>query len=728
MIKGIGKYVLSVLLVAEYFSSTAQNNTKQFTTPPADWLVSNESHPATIERSKNGKDITLSNGLVKRTFRLTPNIACIDFINLSSGQQMLRAISPEASIVINGVSYNIGGLKGQTEKAYLLKEWPDQLKSDSNAFQFDHYEITGIPEYIHWKSRTWMTNKKLPTGKSLLFSYHSNLPALAGVMITVHYSLFDNIPLFCKSISLVNHGSKKIHVNQITNEILAAPEEEAVVDGVQSRILTQHGIYVENDYTFNGAMAAESSDHATNWETDTSYTSQVDYNFKTPCVIKVFPLNGMGIDLQPGDSVHSIRSFELLQEGYDRERNGLARKRMYRTVAPWVTANPIFMHLVSDDPVVIRAAVDQCAATGYEAIILSFGSGIDIEDTSAQNIQKTKALADYAHSRHILLGGYSLFSSRSISPEDDVISPLTGKPGGAFFGTAPCLGSKWGLAYIAKLKYFFEKTGFDILENDGPYPGDICASTTHPGHKNKDDSQWRQLELQKGLYHWMSEKGIYINAPDWYFLDGTNKTGVGYREDNFSLSREQQVILNRQNIYDGEWEKTPSMGWGFVPLTEYHGGGEAATLEPLHEHLETYEKLMMQYYGAGVQACYRGPRLYDTDSTRMLVTRVISWYKKYRDILNADIIHLRRPDGRDWDGIMHVSPSLKDRGLAMLYNPLKFPISRRIKIPLYYTGLKDQAVVHVKDGPATIYKLDRSYDIFVNVDIPAEGFTWLVIR
>jgi hypothetical protein len=534
--------------------------------------------------------------------------------------------------------------------------------------------------------------------------------------------------LFSKWISVENKSRHTIHINQIVNEILAAPEEEAAVDGLQSRILTQHGIYVENDYTFNGAMAAESSDQATHWETDTNYTSQVNYNLKTPCVLKVYPVNGVGVDLQPGDSIHSIRSFELLLEGYDRERNGLARKRMYRTVAPWTTANPIFMHLVSDDPTVIHTAIDQCAATGYEAIILSFGSGIDIEDTSARNIQKTKALADYAHARHILLGGYSLFSSRSISPEDDVIDPLTGKPGGAVFGTAPCLGSRWGLSYIAKLKYFFEQTGFDILENDGPYPGDLCASTTHPGHKGKDDSQWRQLELQKGLYHWMSERGIYINAPDWYFMDGTNKTGVGYREDNFSLSRAQQVILNRQNIYDGEWEKTPSMGWGFVPLSEYHGGGEAATLEPLHEHRDTYEKLMMQYYGAGVQACYRGPRLYDTDSTRLLVTNVINWYKKYRYILNADIIHLRRPDGRDWDGIMHVSPVLENRALVMLYNPLKSEITRAITIPLYYTGLTNEATVQIKGGRGMKYLLDRTYNIKVPVKIPAEGYTWLVIQ
>ena len=165
----------------------------------------------------------------------------------------------------------------------------------------------------------------------------------------------------------------------------------------------------------------------------------------------------------------------------------------------------------------------------------------------------------------------------------------------------------------------------------------------------------------KSLYHWCNEHGVYVNAPDWYFLDGTNKIAIGYRGSKFSLPRENQKILNRQNIYDGLWEKTPSMSWGFVPLTRYQGGGPEAVLEPLSEHLKDYKQLMMQYYGAGVQACYRGPRLYDTDSTRKVVSETIAWYKKYREILNADIIHLRRADGRDWDGIMHVNPHGKTK-------------------------------------------------------------------
>ena len=137
---------------------------------------------------------------------------------------------------------------------------------------------------------------------------------------------------------------------------------------------------------------------------------------------------------------------------------------------------------------------------------------------------------------------------------------------------------------------------------------------------------------------------------------------------------------------------------------------------------------MMQYYGAGVQACYRGPRLYDTEATKQTVVKVINWYKKYRDILNSDIIHLRRADGRDWDGILHVNPNLKTKGLLMLYNPLKEKITRTIKVPLYYTGLTGGLRLVRKKGKVQSKMLDRKYEIELSFTIGPESYTWFVIE
>ena len=697
-----------------------------FSTAQTDWLIQPIQQKANINIQDNY--IELNNGLAKRTFYVGPNLACIDYTNLSNGQQLLRSIEPEARVVMDGQMYNIGGLIGQTEKAYLIKGSEKKLLSDKNAFQFKGYHIDTIAHYIQWKSTTWNSNKKQAKGKSIRFDFIAPNNHLSNLTISVHYNLYDGIPLITKWIEIKNNGEQKVKINRVVNEVLGLVEEESAVVGKPEVMKKQHGIYVETNYAFNNAMRYDISDQTTHWKIDSSYTSQVNYNYETPCLLEIYPERAPGIELAKGETFTSVRTNELLMDSYDRQRRGLMLRKMYRTIAPWTTQNPIFMHLVSKNDEEVKAAIDQCVATGYEAVILSFGSHLNMEDSSQKNIIKWKTLADYAHQKNILLGGYSLFSSRRISDADDVIDIKTGKPGGAFFGNAPCFGSRWGLAYRDKIKYFFKQTGFDIWENDGPYPGDVCASTVHPGHKGYDDSQWRQMEIQKDLYKWLNERGIYINAPDWYFLDGTHKIAVGYREVNFSLSRAQQKIINRQNIHDGTIEKTPSMGWGFVPLTKYQGGGEDAVLEPLQDHLEDYEQLMMQYYGAGVQACYRGPRLYDTDKTRVKVQSVIDWYKKYRSILNADMIQLRRADGRDWDGWLHVDPALPQKGLMMLFNPTNETITRTIQLPLYYTGLKDKATIAAKGNTSKMYTMNRAYETSFSFTLAPGAYEWFTIE
>jgi hypothetical protein len=237
--------------------------------------------------------------------------------------------------------------------------------------------------------------------------------------------------------------------------------------------------------------------------------------------------------------------------------------------------------------------------------------------------------------------------------------------------------------------------------------------------------QWKAIT---GLYKWCLANGVYLNIPDWYFLSGGTKTGMGYREDNWSLPRAYQEIIERQNIFDGTWEKTPSMGWMFVPLTEYQGGGAAATIEPLKDHLPHYEQRLANLFGAGVIACYRGPRLYDTEETKAVVKRWVDFYKKHREVLNADVLHLRRADGRDLDYLLHVNPAGKEKGLLMVYNPLEKEVTRTLSIPLYYTGKTATAAVSERDGPAKISKLDREYYIELPVTVPARGVTWFVVK
>jgi len=691
-----------------------------------DWLINPEKSNAGVFATEDGKGIILSNGMVARIFRVTPNLATTDIVNRMTGESMLRAVSSEGSVQIDGKKWNLGGLKGQPERGYLKPEWIEQMTTIPNSFLVEDFEISPLEEKIKWAKSRWALNKNNPTGKKLTFTLRG-INEVKDVVVKLSYLIYDRVPVIRKSFEIINNSSFAINIDRFELENLAFAEPESPGGGDPSKFRLPN-IHVESDFACGGGFTEMETDITEKWITDPAYTSQRNYPMLTPCILQVAPQLGPDYTIAPKKTFQSFSVLEMPFDSDDRERKGLFKRRMYYTLAPWSTENPIFMHLTSSDPKVIRTAVDQCKETGYEMIIMSFGSGLNAEDLSEQNIAKWKEMVDYAKSKGIEMGCYSLLSSRWISDEVDVINPKTGKRGGMRFGSAPCLCSDWGYEYFMKIKKFFELTGMRCFEHDGSYPGDVCASTKHPYHKGLNDSQWNQYYKITELYHWMCESGIYINVPDFYFLNGSTKTGIGYREVNWSLPRDRQIIHSRQLNYDGTWDRMASACWSFVPLVEYQGGGAAATLEPLNDHLFEYKTHMIQNYGAGVQACYRGPRLYDTPETKAAVVEVIDWYKKYRNILNSDIIHLRRPDARDWDGLLHVNPNEKEKGLAMFFNPTDKPIVRTIELPLYYTGLTHTASIREKEGKRIKYKLDRNYSVKLTVTIPGNGSTWFVIE
>jgi len=691
-----------------------------------DWLIAPEGYKAGLKADEGAGTLEISNGLISRTFRLAPAAATVDFRDLTTGEAILRAVRPEAEIVVDGKAYPIGGLEAVDNNAYVEPGRLAGRKALPGAFRFRSYETGPIRERFAWKRRRVSEGRPWPpAGLTLTLQFDPPDGGPAGLGVSVVYELYDGLPLVSKRIVVHNDGPRPVRLNSFKSEILAAVESGSVVNTPPG--WEPPALHVESDYAFladSPALAART----TFWLPDPTYTSQVNYKLETPCLLESRPPIGPDVDIAPGAAFASFTTWELAFDATDRERRGLSLKRMYRTIAPWVTENPILMHLISSDPAIIRSVVDQCAETGFETLILSFGSGLDMENEDPAYLEKFKEVADYAHGRGVEIGGYSLLASRRIDDASDVINPATGRPGGAAFGNSPCLESRWGREYFRKIQNFLEKTGFDLLEHDGSYPGDVCASTVHPGHRGLADSQWTQWRLITDFYKWCRGRGVYLNVPDWYFLSGSNKTCMGYREVNWSLPREYQVVLGGQNIYDGTWQKSPSMGWMFVPLNVYQGGGAAATIEPLAEHLDFYEAHLAQNFLSGVQACYRGTRLYDTEATKDVVKKWVDLYKRYRPILDSDILHLRRPDGRSLDGILHVNPALRTRGLAVVYNRTDREISEEWTLPLYYTGLAGKARIREGEGPFREYRLDESCRVRIPVRLGPGRRTWFVVE
>ena len=280
--------------------------------------------------------------------------------------------------------------------------------------------------------------------------------------IRVHYTIYDGIPLIEKWVTIHNTTDKPIRVNRVMTETLKVMETEAIAD--PNINIEPSNLYVESDYAYLAMNAKSANKQAVKWLKDGTYHTQTSYFYEAPVLLEVAPEFGPDTDVAPGGELISVRAFELFRDGTDRERRGLAQRRMYRAVAPWSQENPVMVHLIASDPAAIRRIVDQAAEVGVELIILSFGSGMNLENSDPKYQATYKEVADYAKAKGIAIGAYSLLASRGAgTPADNCRGP-----GNRIrYGVMPCLGSKWGQWYLGQIK-----------ENFSPTPASAAPSRT----------------------------------------------------------------------------------------------------------------------------------------------------------------------------------------------------------------------------------------------------------
>lgn len=547
-----------------------------------------------------------------------------------------------------------------------------------------------------------------------------------GLKVSVHYEIYDHLPVISKWITLENGTDQPVEVDRFTSEMLAVVERGGaggIGEEFRHLIPRTRALWVETDYAMGSFQSWVAQKYSVKWTQDKRFKTQACFKPVQSALLRVEPEYGPDVIVPPGKTFESYRAFEMPLDSEDRERSGLAKRRLYRILAPWVTENPLVLHLRTSKEETVKQAVDQAAECGFEVVNFSFRSGLSMENESPENLAKFKAYQEYAASKGIEMGGYSLLSSRSAGKGNNVVPPEGKK---VRFGRSPALTSPWGQEYFRKLRKFYETTNFMQFTHDGSYPGNVDVTARPPLQRGLEDSRWQQFGIIRDFYRWQRGLGIMLRVPDYYYLNGQSSCGMGYREHNWSLPREQQLIHTRQNIWDGTWEKMPTMGWMFVPLTQYHGGGAAATIEPLHKHIDHYERMMQANLGMGVQAVYRGSRLYDTPAVRDMVIRNVKWFKQHRQILESDLIHGRRADARDVDWMVHVNPRIQEKAMLVAYNPLDHEVTRTIKVPLYYSGLTDTAKMSIGGAKPSDVRLARDYSVSVEVTIPAGGMQWVL--
>lgn len=429
----------------------------------------------------------------------------------------------------------------------------------------------------------------------------------------------------------------------------------------------------------------------------------------------------------------SFRVLELVADTTDKQRWGLSRRRLLRLLAPAATESPTYLSMTNVSDAGVAEAARQAAAVGFDMLVYSFGTGFDWESTSPAYLAALARQVASATALGVEVGGYDLICldrgnggyGGNVGDQWDVV-----EAGSGALGPDACFASGWPDRLLQLSDGIVAATNMTALITDGPYGGspDHCASTNHSHHLGASDSVYWQTRTQIDFFAAMLERGVYIMQPDSYEYAGAQRTPMGYNEQTWSLPRRTQMLVSRALLHESLYHYIPTQVWSFIPITQYHSGGDAATFEPLSVNIADYEHVLVQTLALGVGGNFRGDRLFDSPAVQAVVAKWAGFYRTYRDIVTADVVHLRRPDGQGWDGMMHVGPLLQSgrRALAVLFNPTGADITQAIELPLYYTGLADEAVVSVGETgtPATLI-LARDYSVAVPLTIPANGFSWV---
>ena len=162
------------------------------------------------------QEIVMTNGLLRRTWRIAPNAACVSMKNLVTGEELLRSVRPEAIVDLDGVKYPVGGLAGQPIHNYLDPKWLEKMTAPPGAFELESIETGTTKERFPWKKRLeWMPQDMPwpPTGASLTLHFRPPQGKLSGrVTVDVHYEMYDGIPLLSKWITVAEsrHGAAAV--------------------------------------------------------------------------------------------------------------------------------------------------------------------------------------------------------------------------------------------------------------------------------------------------------------------------------------------------------------------------------------------------------------------------------------------------------------------------------------------------------------------------------------
>lgn len=450
---------------------------------------------------------------------------------------------------------------------------------------------------------------------------------------------------------------------------------------------------------------------------------------------------GIGPDalLQPGETFESFKTYECFFDGAF-EEGTLAFKAMLRTLSPWIRQSYLYSIFTEyQQPNSVQAckeSIDRFAEIGFE--LWSFGCGnltnyggdlVVNRDYFPRGFKDLKEVADYARSKGLKVGHYIGFmwalwkidSSETFKMHPDW--RLMNKDG-SLMSCAACLDSEWG-AYITKKGLeLISELNLDYVDIDGPYDAFLCYSDKH-GHHTPEESEYRNWEVQTAFYRKLREMGIYYSSPQNLspIMHGANKLVCGEYEApdpryrtvwdailGFRKRAWYSTIINPPTVILMNVSET----WKFDNV--------------LKTDMDALEHLLATFFGYGFAAGLGIMGYYNSKRSRETIRKWVQFFKRYRDILESDVIHLRYPDGRSIDTIMHVNKETSPQGLIMAYNPTELNLTESIIFPLKYFAPYKKILIKSVDGAVVEPACSSNNMALLNVSLEPRKLTYFELK
>ena len=355
--------------------------------------------------------------MITRKFTLSPNFGTLDFRSEITGHSVVRAITPETNVTLDGYQYSIGGLyETSTTHAYLNRS-SVQVQSDPDAFKYVRYTQSSPTPSFHWEPGLRYSPKDVnwpPKGLHLKIDFVApavvKIPAHKDVKISLHYEMYQGVPILSKWVSVYYTNTtvvNPVRVNSVEVEILATQKPYVPWNygsmphpWERGSGITGSWLYVETDLAHGTSVY---------WTDDSKISASpgadepvlfCSYTAGPGILLSSVKNNSLYLEV-----FDSFRVIELVTDSEDKERVALSRHRLTRLLNPQTQENPIFFHATNTTSEGFKSGVDQMVNVGFEMFIYSFGSGFSLENPSESYIQQIKTDIDYAHSKGIEVGG-----------------------------------------------------------------------------------------------------------------------------------------------------------------------------------------------------------------------------------------------------------------------------------------------------------------------------------